>query len=83
MVNIIGILIYSAYVGLVTALVLYYAYLRIKEAKQIATSKIVESSSFYKQQFVKNNRAVFGINDKELDDEKKEIYTVSPEKLGL
>lgn len=40
------------------------------------------SNKFNKNEYVKNNRAVFGINDRECSDV-KEVYTVSPEKLGF
>lgn len=82
---VIGNLVLPAIVGLLCIAVLlfvfYMGYLYIKEAKQYAENRIAESN-FNKQQFVKNNRAVFGINDKECGDI-KEIHTVSPQIVGF
>lgn len=48
---------------------------------KITKSQYVKSSN--KQQFVKNNRELFGTNDRECVNFNKDIYTVSPEDIGL
>ena len=77
-------LFFSLIVGSFFALLLflfYHGFLVIKELKQNA-QKETDEPNFDKQQFVKDNRAIFGINDKECGDI-KEIYTVSPKSMGF
>lgn len=56
----------------------YVPYLK----KELAEKEKANQSKFNKQQFVKDNRDIFGIRDKECGDI-KEIYTVSPQKMGF
>lgn len=59
----------------------YLGYLYIKETKT-SCEKNNSNQSFNKQEWVKQNRNVFGINEKECHDI-KEVYTVSPERMGF
>ena len=77
-------LFFAIIVGLFYSLLLYLfyqAYLMLKELKQ-NTERGTSEPNFNKQQYVKDNRAIFGINDKECGDI-KEIYTVSPQSMGF
>ena len=74
-------LVIAVAIGLFTAGVLYCGYSYIQEVKEDVASKAVENN-FNKQQFVKDNRHIFGIKDAECGDVNK-IYTVSPETLGF
>ena len=77
-------LFYAIIVGFFTSGLLfgfYQAHLMLKELKQ-NTERGTSEPNFNKQQYVKDNRAIFGINDKECNDI-KEIYTVSPKSMGF
>lgn len=74
-------LVIAVAMGLFTAGVLYCGYSYIQEVKEDVASKAVENN-FNKQQFVKEKRHIFGINDVECGYMNK-IYTVSPKEMGL
>lgn len=59
----------------------YLGYLYIKGTKD-ECEKNNTNQSFNKQEWVKQNRNVFGINDHECNDI-KHVYTVSPERMGF
>ena len=70
-------LIFAAFIGFITFALINAYYYRIK-----GTLKKTSGWDFNKQQYVKQNRVVFGIVDKECSDI-KEVYTVSPERMGF
>ena len=71
------------YFGVMVAGMIYLHNSVIPELKQeLAEKETANQSKFNKQQFVKNNRDVFGIKDKGCDDI-KEIYTVPPQTMGF
>lgn len=59
----------------------YLGYLYIENSK-VECDKNNMSYHFNKQKYVKQNRNVFGINEREANDI-KHIYAVSPERLGF
>lgn len=65
----------AAFCGFMTWLLLSACYNRIK-------GTLESTDRFNKQQYVQQNRNVFGIKDRECS-EIKEVFVVSPERLGL
>ena len=79
---VIGELVIAVVGGLIISGIIALGYLRIKYIKREASEIETKSEVFNKQEYVKQHRNVFGINERECNDIKA-VYTVSLEKMGL
>lgn len=68
--------------GLLISGIIALGCLRIKYAKREASEIETKSKVFNKQEYVKKHRNIFGINERECSDI-KQVFTVSPERMGL
>lgn len=71
-------LFFAAYVGLLIG----FFFEGLHYLKEVAELEKVNQSKFNKQQFVKDNRDVFGINEKGCA-QVNEVYAVSPQDMGF